>query len=166
LIRLELFGPGVQYIADNPLYNSITAAHAIIMILFVITMLYKTYFLYKLYNISGVLFYLHILTTICMGIFGNIDIVNDSFTYINYCNTQSNDLHTKHPGIPHVFENSITIGQDELINHPERIPTCDFNKSTPLTENDETRHIAAHLSSRTYYTCSISPCHVVKCANC
>ena len=29
LIRLELSGPGVQYIADNQLYNSIITAHAI-----------------------------------------------------------------------------------------------------------------------------------------
>ena len=27
LIRLELSGPGVQYIADNQLYNSIITAH-------------------------------------------------------------------------------------------------------------------------------------------
>lgn len=31
LIRLELSGPGVQYIADNQLYNSIITAHAILM---------------------------------------------------------------------------------------------------------------------------------------
>ena len=30
LIRMELSGPGVQYIADNQLYNSIITAHAII----------------------------------------------------------------------------------------------------------------------------------------
>ena len=36
LIRLELFGPGVQYIADNRLYNSIITAHAIIMIFFMV----------------------------------------------------------------------------------------------------------------------------------
>ena len=36
LIRLELSGPGVQYIADNQLYNSIITAHAIIMIFFMI----------------------------------------------------------------------------------------------------------------------------------
>src|SRR6266496_4093761 len=34
LIRLELSGPGVQYIGDNQLYNSIITAHAIIMIFF------------------------------------------------------------------------------------------------------------------------------------
>jgi len=34
LIRLELSGPGVQYIADNQLYNSIITAHAILMIFF------------------------------------------------------------------------------------------------------------------------------------
>lgn len=34
LIRLELAGPGVQYIADNQLYNSIITAHAILMIFF------------------------------------------------------------------------------------------------------------------------------------
>ena len=31
LIRLELSGPGVQYIADNQLYNAIITAHAILM---------------------------------------------------------------------------------------------------------------------------------------
>ncbi len=34
LIRLELSGPGVQYIADNQLYNSIITAYAILMIIF------------------------------------------------------------------------------------------------------------------------------------
>ena len=34
LIRLELSGPGVQFIADNQLYNSIITAHAIMMIFF------------------------------------------------------------------------------------------------------------------------------------
>nr|YP_009582583.1 cytochrome c oxidase subunit 1 [Dactylellina haptotyla]QBL01968.1 cytochrome c oxidase subunit 1 [Dactylellina haptotyla] len=36
LIRLELSGPGVQYIADNQLYNSIVTAHAILMIFFMV----------------------------------------------------------------------------------------------------------------------------------
>ena len=36
LIRLELSGPGVQFIADNQLYNSIITAHAIVMIFFMI----------------------------------------------------------------------------------------------------------------------------------
>jgi cytochrome c oxidase subunit 1 len=36
LIRLELSGPGVQYISDNQLYNSIITAHAIIMIFFMV----------------------------------------------------------------------------------------------------------------------------------
>ena len=36
LIRIELSGPGVQYIADNQLYNSIITAHAIIMIFFMV----------------------------------------------------------------------------------------------------------------------------------
>jgi cytochrome c oxidase subunit 1 len=36
LIRLELSGPGVQYIEDNQLYNSIITAHAIIMIFFMV----------------------------------------------------------------------------------------------------------------------------------
>ena len=35
-IRLELSGPGVQYIADNQLYNSIITAHAIMMIFFMV----------------------------------------------------------------------------------------------------------------------------------
>jgi hypothetical protein len=33
---LELSGPGVQYIADNQLYNSIITAHAILMIFFMV----------------------------------------------------------------------------------------------------------------------------------
>jgi len=36
LIRLELSGPGVQYIADNQLYNAIITAHAIFMIFFMV----------------------------------------------------------------------------------------------------------------------------------
>ena len=36
LIRMELSGPGVQYIADNQLYNSIVTAHAILMIFFMV----------------------------------------------------------------------------------------------------------------------------------
>jgi cytochrome c oxidase subunit 1 len=35
LIRLELSGPGVQYISDTQLYNSIITAHAILMIFFI-----------------------------------------------------------------------------------------------------------------------------------
>jgi heme/copper-type cytochrome/quinol oxidase subunit 1 len=41
LIRLELSGPGVQYIADNQLYNSIITAHAIIMIFFMVKIFYS-----------------------------------------------------------------------------------------------------------------------------
>jgi hypothetical protein len=36
LIRLELSGPGVQFIAQNQLYNSIITAHAIVMIFFMV----------------------------------------------------------------------------------------------------------------------------------
>ena len=36
LIRLELAGPGVQFIGDNQLYNSIITAHAILMIFFMV----------------------------------------------------------------------------------------------------------------------------------
>ena len=36
LIRLELSGPGVQFIADNQLYNSIITTHAIVMIFFMV----------------------------------------------------------------------------------------------------------------------------------
>lgn len=36
LIRLELSGPGVQFIADNQLYNSIITSHGILMIFFMV----------------------------------------------------------------------------------------------------------------------------------
>ena len=36
MIRLELSGPGVQYIADTQLYNSIVTAHALLMIFFMV----------------------------------------------------------------------------------------------------------------------------------
>jgi hypothetical protein len=36
LIRLELSGPGVQFIANNQLYNSLITAHAILMIFFMV----------------------------------------------------------------------------------------------------------------------------------
>lgn len=40
LVRMELSGPGVQYIADNQLYNSIITAHAILMIFFMVEKYY------------------------------------------------------------------------------------------------------------------------------
>ena len=36
LIRMELSGPGVQYIADNQLYNIIITAHALLIIFFMV----------------------------------------------------------------------------------------------------------------------------------
>ena len=36
LIRLELAGPGLQFITDNQLYNSIITGHAILMIFFMV----------------------------------------------------------------------------------------------------------------------------------
>ena len=48
LIRLELSGPGVQYIADYQLYNSIITAHAIIMIFFMV----EKYFILKSQSIT------------------------------------------------------------------------------------------------------------------
>ena len=34
LMRIELSGPGVQYIADNQLYNTIVTAHGVLMMFF------------------------------------------------------------------------------------------------------------------------------------
>ena len=42
LIRLELSGPGVQFIEDNQLYNSIITSHAIVMIFFMVKKLYMS----------------------------------------------------------------------------------------------------------------------------
>jgi len=36
LIRMELSGPGTQYISDNQLYNSVITAHALLMIFFMV----------------------------------------------------------------------------------------------------------------------------------
>ena len=47
LIRLELSGPGVQFIADNQLYNSIITAHAIVIIL---TIRFRKKSYYSSYN--------------------------------------------------------------------------------------------------------------------
>jgi len=35
-IRLELSGPGVQFISNNQLYNGIITAHALLMIFFMV----------------------------------------------------------------------------------------------------------------------------------
>ena len=54
LIRMELSGPGVQYIADNQLYNSIITAHAILMIFFMVK---KGLYLNNLTTSSKKIFY-------------------------------------------------------------------------------------------------------------
>jgi hypothetical protein len=55
LIRLELAGPGVQYIADNQLYNAVITAHAILMIFFMVK-LHETVLNKKL-NLFSILSY-------------------------------------------------------------------------------------------------------------
>ncbi len=55
LIRLELSGPGVQYISDNQLYNSIITAHAILMIFFMVKL--NANMLSENLNLSSILFY-------------------------------------------------------------------------------------------------------------
>ena len=55
LIRLELSGPGVQYIADNQLYNSIITAHAILMIFFMVKL--NANMLNEKLNLSSILSY-------------------------------------------------------------------------------------------------------------
>jgi len=55
LIRLELSGPGVQYIADNQLYNAIITAHAILMIFFMVKI--NANMLNVKWNLSPILLY-------------------------------------------------------------------------------------------------------------
>lgn len=50
LIRLELSAPGVQYVADNQLYNSIITAHAIMMIFFMVKLKMLNLRSYSLFN--------------------------------------------------------------------------------------------------------------------
>lgn len=53
---MELSGPGVQYIADNQLYNSIITAHALLMIFFMVKPNFFALFNFKLQpsiNIGG-----------------------------------------------------------------------------------------------------------------
>ena len=57
LIRLELSGPGVHYIADNQLYNSIITAHAILMIFFLV--IYYLSNKYLTWSGKVVIFYLY-----------------------------------------------------------------------------------------------------------
>lgn len=59
---MELSGPGVQYIADNQLYNSIITAHAILMIFFMVkknsifnSKLCRLYLSYSAFSYSAIL---------------------------------------------------------------------------------------------------------------
>jgi heme/copper-type cytochrome/quinol oxidase subunit 1 len=66
LIRLELSGPGVQYIADNQLYNSIITAHAIIIIFFMAMPAFKGFGLLQPFGlINEFLVYAFRIKTIC-----------------------------------------------------------------------------------------------------
>lgn len=57
LIRLELSGPGVQFIDDNQLYNSIITAHAIVMIFFMVEKIFYIFkFKYLLHLNTGKVF--------------------------------------------------------------------------------------------------------------
>jgi hypothetical protein len=58
LIRLELSGPGVQFISNNQLYNSIITAHALLMIFFMVNrriLFNRNFSSSKLYNTDNII---------------------------------------------------------------------------------------------------------------
>jgi hypothetical protein len=110
------------------------------------------------------LFYTHLWVSLVIGLYLGIDVALYQINAVEYMNPGQRDIHNVHPGQHHVFSLSITIGMDELVSHPERIPTCDFAKDgTPLAESNSSRHLAAHLGNRTYFLCNVGGCHVIKC---
>jgi len=66
IIRMELSGPGVQFIADNQLYNSIITTHAIIMIFFTFITIFfiKSFFIYLDNPIKHPLYFIKVIIII------------------------------------------------------------------------------------------------------
>ncbi|RYE15254.1 MAG: hypothetical protein EOP34_03950 [Rickettsiales bacterium] len=88
LIRLELSGPGVQYIADNQLYNSIITAHAIIMIFFMV----KKYFILN----SHFTFFREVNNNNDSPLFNKCDINKNGYKPDSEDNKNKNDNDKKH----------------------------------------------------------------------
>jgi hypothetical protein len=82
LIRLELSGPGVQYIADNQLYNSIITAHAIMMIFFMV----------KFYNMLNI----KLFRVLFNKVTNNNEIIINSINNNNNNNNNENNNNSKY----------------------------------------------------------------------
>jgi hypothetical protein len=85
LIRIELSGPGVQYISDNQLYNSIITAHAILMIFFMVKK-QNTYIYNQINNFPFLYNFYYIKNKIIIENFSN----NNNFTKIIIYNPFNN----------------------------------------------------------------------------
>jgi len=118
LIRLELSGPGVQYIADNQLYNSIITAHAIIMIFFMV----KKYFILDSH----------------FTFFREVNNDNNDSPFSSKCDNNNDDnnpynendnSHNKHPYVKVLVDDPYN-NRDIILNVTKK------QKGIPSTDND------------------------------